>query len=85
MPRTSDGGKKTVRMLSYLAVVPSMRYCIILNVLFVSSASPSLIQDMFVGGDPREEQLIAKAVVEASCRPTILIGAIKQNSHYNFG
>lgn len=83
VPRTSDGGKNTVRMVSYLAVVPSMRYCVILNVLFVSTASPSFIQDTFVGGDPREEQLIAKAVVEASCRATILIGAIKRNtSHY---
>lgn len=65
IPITSDGGKE---MLSYLAVVPSIRYWTVSKVSFTVTISASLIHVTFVGGDPEEEHFKVNTDADVSSR-----------------
>lgn len=74
MPTISDMGSRIIRMVSYFAATLSLRYWVAIKVSFAVTASPSFIHITTVGGDPEEEQFIAKTLVELSCRDEILTG-----------
>ena len=81
VPTTSDGCNKIIRILSYLAVTPSLTYWVVTIVSLSATASPFLNHVTFVGGDPDDEQFKVKTVTELSWSEKILTGTAQKNVH----
>lgn len=79
VPISFDGCREIIRMLSYLAVTPSLRYWMVVKVAFIITVPPSFVHVKFVGGDPEEEQFKVKTVAELSSNDKILTGAVIVN------
>lgn len=81
---TSNGcNRGDIRILSYIAIAPSLRYWLVVKFSECVSILLSFIQVTLVGGDPEEEQLTLNTSAEFSCSDKMLTWAREKSISYN--